>query len=90
MLAAHAKGIGRLRERHAVVFIHPNGIPAPFNGTDVLAKIQFRGVMTGVSAVSFSYIELSTNNGFVLSHVAQGGQIRVGALKRMWLPSIRR
>ncbi|HQV30034.1 MAG TPA: cohesin domain-containing protein [Thermoflexales bacterium] len=62
----------------------------PFTGTDVLAKIQFRGVMTGVSAVSFSYIELSTNNGFVLSHVAQGGQIRVGALKRMWLPSIRR
>jgi len=47
-------------------------------------------VMTGVSAVSFSYIELSTNNGFVFSHLGQGGQIRVGALKRMWLPSIRR
>lgn len=58
----------------------------PFSGTDILATIQFRGVLTGVSSVPYSYVELSTNSGFVIPHVTQGGQIRVGALNRMWLP----
>jgi len=51
----------------------------PFMGTDVLATILFLALAQGISAISFSYTELSTNNGFVIPRTFEAGTIAVAS-----------
>lgn len=45
----------------------------------MLATIQFLALSPGVSPINFSYIELGTNNGFVIPRTSQAGVITVAS-----------
>ena len=60
----------------------------PFTGTGVLAFVRFQALAPGASAITFSYIELSTNAGQNLPFVSEPGLIVVGLTPRAVFPIV--